>query len=256
MVSYLYRMPAGIPGEITRSDQSAIEAQTVTAAGASGSPAAYGVAVMLDSGTGLIRSVLANDIIASVYGWLVRPYPTNAGNEGLGVGTPANAAGSSCNVLRRGYLNVFLARGTAVKGAPVFVRRVADTGKLVGDIETTLDNISSTAIRGGGNTGNGTMSAVVLNPAAKNGVYRLRMLTATTYSVTDPDGYQHLAGATGVAYVDDMSFTLTAGGTPFVAGDGFDITVVQRVQPVPRAFFMGAADGSGNVEISYVVSGA
>jgi hypothetical protein len=83
----------------------------------------------------------------------------------------------------------------------------------------------SSAAKSGGNTGNGTMGAITVAQALKLGVYTVRMLTATTFRVEDPDGFVLGDGATGVAFGDDMSFTITAGGTPFVAGDGFDITV-------------------------------
>lgn len=77
----------------------------------------------------------------------------------------------------------------------------------------------------GANTGNATMSAVTVGPDAKLGVHTVRMLTATTFRVKDPDGNVIGDGATGVAFADDIGFTMTVGGTPMVAGDGFDVTV-------------------------------
>lgn len=85
----------------------------------------------------------------------------------------------------------------------------------------------TTAAKSGGNTGNGTISAVTVIGAtgAKTGVYRLRFTAATTWNLVDPDGFEIGSGANGVANANDLAFTTTAGGTPFVAGDGFDITV-------------------------------
>jgi hypothetical protein len=252
MVSFLYRMPAGIAGEVSRSDQLNIEPQTITAVGVSGSPGAYGIPVILDGSTKLIRALLADNLAADIYGWLVRPYPTNSSESGLGVAVPMNKAGSACDVLRRGYMSVLLARGTAAKGNPVYVRRVADTGKLVGDLEAALDNTIEAAAAGG-NTGNATIGSLTVSDAAQTGVYVVRHTAATVFTVTGPDGRMLRDGVTGVAYSSDIGFTVTAGGTPMVAGDSFNVTVVQRTQAIPGARFMGPADANGLVEISYQI---
>ena len=84
---------------------------------------------------------------------------------------------------------------------------------------------ASAAAKPGGNTGDGTISAVDVLTGANAGVYMVRLTAATAFTVEDPDGYSLGAGATGSAFGDDIGFTITAGGTPFVAGDGFDITV-------------------------------
>lgn len=81
------------------------------------------------------------------------------------------------------------------------------------------------AVKSGGNTGNGTMSAVTVGAAAKPGVYKVRFTAATKFGVEDPEGFTISSGATASAYNDDIGFTITAGGTAFVAGDGFDVTV-------------------------------
>lgn len=82
------------------------------------------------------------------------------------------------------------------------------------------------AAKAGGNTGNGTISAVTTRPGTKVGVYTVRFTAATTFTVEDPDGFvKSVNFPTGVAHTDDLGFTITAGGTAFVAGDGFDITV-------------------------------
>jgi hypothetical protein len=58
-------------------------------------------------------------------------------------------------------------------------------------------------------------------------VYIVEFTAATTFVVLDPDGIQIGNGVTGTAFSvsDHIDFTLTAGGTPMVAGDGFNITV-------------------------------
>lgn len=100
---------------------------------------------------------------------------------------------------------------------------VLDIGMVLGKITT---GAASAAAKSGGNTGNGTISAVTIPQTAKIGVYKVRFTAATAFQVIDPDGNVIGGdGATGVAFSDDVGFTITAGVTPFVAGDGFDITV-------------------------------
>lgn len=77
----------------------------------------------------------------------------------------------------------------------------------------------------GGNTGNATISVVTLGDGARAGVYRVVFTAATVFDVLDPDGRKLASGATGAAYDGELGFTITAGGTPMVAGDGFVVTV-------------------------------
>lgn len=81
------------------------------------------------------------------------------------------------------------------------------------------------AAKSGGNTGNATISAVTAKKGSKSGVYRVEFTAATKFDVIDPEGFKVKSGSTGAAYSDDLGFTITAGGTPMVAGDAFDITV-------------------------------
>lgn len=99
------------------------------------------------------------------------------------------------------------------------------------------------AAKSGGNTGNGTISAVTLLDGAKTGIYKLRFTSATAWTLVDPEGFEIGSGVNGVANANDLAFTTTAGGTPFVAGDGFDITVspgTKKLKPLNPS----AVDGS------------
>lgn len=84
---------------------------------------------------------------------------------------------------------------------------------------------ATAAPKAGGNTGNGTVSAVTIKSSAKSGVYRAIFTTATKFTVVDPEGHDLVDGRTGTAYATDLGFTITAGGTAFVADDEFVITV-------------------------------
>jgi|GEM_PF-347491 len=104
---------------------------------------------------------------------------------------------------------------------------------------TVLGKISvgaaSSAAKSGGNTGTGTLTMDVTTPVragAKVGVYTVRFVEAAanngTFRVTDPDGFDIgevvMAGGAG-AFDNDIKFAVADGGTDFIVGDGFDITV-------------------------------
>lgn len=137
MVAFLYRMPAGIPGDVTRPSNSTTEPQQID----SGTPPTkYGVFVKLVSGK--VQPVASGDAGSVVYGLLQRPYPTNAANEALGTATPPTSG--LCDVMVRGYMTVKLALGTAAKGGAVYVVTTAGGTVVVGDI------VTSTTPAGGG----------------------------------------------------------------------------------------------------------
>lgn len=77
----------------------------------------------------------------------------------------------------------------------------------------------------GANTGNGTISAVTVQPNAKLGAYKLTAISATDFEVVGPTGNRLAEASTGVAYTDQIGFTITAGATAFVAGDSFTVTI-------------------------------
>lgn len=101
-------------------------------------------------------------------------------------------------------------------------------GTILGAI---LSALSATAAAIGTNTGNGTFGAITAQaaPATIPGTYTLVMTGATTFLVTAPDGAT-ATGTAGIAFSAlGIGFTLTAGGTAFVAGDGFTFTVTATV---------------------------
>lgn len=88
-------------------------------------------------------------------------------------------------------------------------------------------NPGITSAAGGSNTGNGTLgSLTAAGYAAKAGVYAVEFDDATHFIVSDPTGAEVGHGTTGVAFkAGGLSFTITAGGTAFVPGDSFAVTV-------------------------------
>lgn len=143
--AFKFRMPAGIPGDVSRKESATVEPNVIDSAAP---PTVYGNVVKMVSGK--IRPFAGGEAATDVYGLLVRPYPTNAGTDGLGTSTPPTSG--PCDVLKRGYLNVKLnGNRSATKGGAVYVRVAAaqdPTSKPIGGFEAeddgdrtvTLDN--------------------------------------------------------------------------------------------------------------------
>ena len=132
---------------------------------------------------------------------------------------------------------------TITAGGTAFVANDSFTITTTGTVGTP--GISSVA---GTNTGNGTLGTLTAQGyAAKPGAHLLEMLSATTFVVYDPAGITTGHGTTGVAYKSGgLAFTLTAGATPFAAGDSFALTVSAGSGKY-KVWTPGAADGSSVV---------
>lgn len=81
-----------------------------------------------------------------------------------------------------------------------------------------------------GNTGNGTISAVVVTSGAASGTYVLTITEAAAnggvFEVTSPAGQVVGEGHVGQPFTGGgMTFTLGDGSTDFVVGDGFTLAV-------------------------------
>lgn len=128
-----FRMDAGSPGDVTRTHPASIEPALVGALGVGGSANIFGQPVIVDGANG-VRSFGAGDTaIDTVWGFSVRPYPTQQRSGGdsssLGGATPP-AAGGVIGVLRSGYIMGKLNDVSAapLKGAAVFIWCAADSG--------------------------------------------------------------------------------------------------------------------------------
>ncbi len=108
--------------------------------------------------------------------------------------------------------------------------------------------ISMTLTQSFTGTGNGTLVADVTTPVLANadlGAYKVIFLTATTFQVYSPSGTEIGTGVNGAAFADRIKFVTTAGGTAFIAGDTFLVTVAAGSLKV-TALNMAATDGSQN----------
>lgn len=127
----LYRMPSGIPGDISRRGQCTVESAV---ADANNPFTAYGVPGKMLNGK--FVPVQAGDAASVVSGFLVRPYPAQTANSnGTGIST-----GKILDRMRRGYMTVQNNAGTPTIEGTVYVR-VANpsAGKPIGGIEAVND---------------------------------------------------------------------------------------------------------------------
>lgn len=142
MVAYTTRVPAGVVGSVSRAEPGqTIQTEIIDS---TTPPTAYGQFVKLVSGK--VQPIASGDASTVVFGLAVRTFPTSSSTNALGAAAPPTSG--LIDVLRRGYMAVALAQGTAVKGAPVYARVTAATGKAVGDIETAADSDKCVVVAG------------------------------------------------------------------------------------------------------------
>ena len=248
--AFLYRMASGIPGASSRNSAFTIEPGIISSVTP---PTEYGIPLALDADLNM-RPIQGGDTAGSVQGFLARAFPTNSGTDGIATATPPTSG--ACDVLKMGYMNVAVNRGTAAKGGKVYIRTIANASyptTSVGDVEAEGDTPAPVATAKAGNTGNGTVGTLSGTSSTPVGNFTVVFTAATVFRVYDPSGVERMDGATGTQYTTDdgLSFLITAGGTAFAAGDSFTIAVTQNCFVLPNAFFTGPADSNGNSEIAY-----
>lgn len=235
--------PAGIPGTVARSSASTIEPglldQTDT-------PTEFGTAVVFENT--VFRKFKDGDSASNVYGFLARSIPmaSSEANEDA----PNKLLTQS--ILKFGYIDVVAAVGTPVRGQPVYIRTVADTGKLIGALETAADNtITASAMVGTGNATAGTLSVA---DDVVAGVYKILCSAPTVFNVVSPDGVQSEAGSMGAEFsAFGVTFTVTAGGTAAEAGDYINLTVAKRTEIIPKCVWaVDGKDSAKNTELRIV----
>ncbi|WP_347252914.1 structural cement protein Gp24 [Leminorella grimontii] len=139
MTAFLYRMPVGIAGAISRPQDLTTEPVILKSADAF---PAYGLAGKYDT-DGYFVPLEDGDTADKVKGIYVRPYPTTSTPDMVRqVGTDKNFPGDA---LKRGYMTVNLGNdATAIKkGAPVYVVVSLDSS-----ISVPLGGFSATSISG------------------------------------------------------------------------------------------------------------
>lgn len=125
-----YRMPFGVPGDISRPSTATVEAQAFGATAFS----AYGIPAKIVNGVA-IPIAAQNDI---VYGMLARPFPITGANASDPLGTSVPPTSGVANLMRRGYMTVKVQLGAAscALGSAVYIRyQNPVAGQIVGGIE-------------------------------------------------------------------------------------------------------------------------
>ena len=125
------RMPAGVPGSLSRPYEAATEVQVMDDAAP---VTAFGFPVKITGNR--IAAIAAGDTADDVYGFLVRIFPASTGSIDQDFGPGVPVAKGLHTVMVRGYMNVICAAGTAAKGQPVYIRVAAGSGSLpIGRVE-------------------------------------------------------------------------------------------------------------------------
>lgn len=143
MTSILYRASSGVAGDVTRPDNTVVESGLLNASAA---PTAFGAPVKLVSGK--FEKIASGDAATVFAGILSRIAPSIAGDlvQTFAGGTPN--ADAVQGIVVKGYVNVVCTQGTPARGGQVYMRITADTGKLVGDLETAADAGKCVALSG------------------------------------------------------------------------------------------------------------
>lgn len=143
MTAYLYTAPAGVPGDITRTDESNVEpAMLVTPF-----PSNYGVAMKY--GSGGITPYAAGDAASVVAGLLARAVPgisQSSSDEAVNTFQPNQKEPQG--LMTRGYMAVKVNAGIPVRGQPVYIVQTASGGHPAGAFETTSNGGNNVALSG------------------------------------------------------------------------------------------------------------
>lgn len=142
--AYVYRMPAGIAGDVSRKEMAKIEPQYMDATYVVDR---YGIPVKMVSSK--LRPFTTGDDAVVPYGFSVRPYPIQgASSEALATATPPT--NQPLDVLKSGYITVKCNAGVAALNGAVYVR-VVDSGlsaQPLGGVEAAADGGDCVAISG------------------------------------------------------------------------------------------------------------
>lgn len=141
--AYTYQAPAGVPGDVTRPDETSVEPAMLVAVSAVFAQS-YGIAMVY--GSGGISQVGGGFAQGDFAGVLVRQAPgISDSGDGL-TGNIPNAV-SPQGLCVRGYINVLCVYGTPARGGVVYVRTVATSNNMnVGTFDATSDSSNNVAL--------------------------------------------------------------------------------------------------------------
>lgn len=141
--AYTYQAPAGVPGDITRSDESNTEPAMLIAISTVYAQS-FGIAMVYASGG--ISQVGAGFAAADFAGVLVRQAPgISESGDGLTGNIPNSVQVQALCV--RGYVNVLCVYGSPARGGIVYVRSVSTSNNTqLGTFDATSDSSNNVAL--------------------------------------------------------------------------------------------------------------
>lgn len=143
MAAYLYSAPAGIPGDITRPDETSVEPAKLIAVSTVFAKA-FGIPLKYVAGG--VSQFASGDVATAFAGILVREVPSISGNANQGLTDNAPNPLQIAGMAVRGYVNVKCTVGTPARGGIVYVRVVDADPKFIGDLEASSDGSNSVAL--------------------------------------------------------------------------------------------------------------
>lgn len=142
MTAYLFRMPAGFAGMITRVDTSDTEPQLIDP---TTPPTSFGVPVKLVAGK--IQPLAAGDAATVIYGFLARPFPFQGQNIAGTIGVQVPPTSGPGDIMRRGYMSVKVNAGTPANQGVVYARVANPSGaKVIGGVEAVADGANTVIV--------------------------------------------------------------------------------------------------------------
>lgn len=144
--AYLYQAPTGIPGDITRTDESNVEPAMLIAASAVFAQK-FGIPVKYVAG-GIQQFNGGAETAPDFAGVLVREVPSISGSAASDAsfdGTVPNPEQVQ-GLCVRGYVSVKCVTGTPARGGVVYVQIIAAGGFSVGDFRASADGGNTIAL--------------------------------------------------------------------------------------------------------------
>jgi hypothetical protein len=134
--AYLKQAPTGVPGDVTRTDESNVEpAMLVAAVSTALFPQAFGLAMVYN--TGGISIWGAGNVQADFAGVLVREVPAISGYPSDPLTPTIPWSSQVQGMCVRGYISVVCQYGTPARGGLVYVNIQATAGRVLGGFEAT-----------------------------------------------------------------------------------------------------------------------
>lgn len=134
----LFRMPSGIPGDLSRRGQGTFESVVLDPS----TPfSAYGLAGKTVNGK--FVPIAAGDAASVINGILIRPFPIQTASAN-GTGISNSKIGDR---MRRGYMTIQNNAGTPTVDGQVYIRVAAPSGaKVIGGFEAAADSTNTVAV--------------------------------------------------------------------------------------------------------------